>query len=300
MLLKNSPNFFIIGAAKAGTTSLYDMLNQHPQVYFPFVKEPAYFCDDEYYAKGNDWYLNNFFRQVEKQPARGEATSRYLFFGNKVAPRIYTFPQVQTPKFISIFRDPAKLVYSFYWNSIREGHETLAFSDALQAEAGRMLSMQNQLENRGQILFAYSRIAQYARQISHFLEIFPRENFLFLLTEDLPNNPTLISSLQSFLGLDDYSKSIQPVNSNQVALPKNRNLHSWLRNRSWIKEIIKPLIPFSIRYKLKTSALEHNLQNFTPPEMDPEIANSLRVHYSEDTRRLQDIIQRDLSKWLPL
>jgi hypothetical protein len=175
----------------------------------------------------------------------------------------------------------------------------LSFSEALQAESNRMLSLQTQLEKQGQILFAYSRLAQYARQISYFLQIFPSENFLYLLTEDLSDSPALIARLQSFLELDDYSTDIHPIKSNPASLPKNRNLHSWLRNRSWLKEVLKPFIPFSVRYKIKMAAIDNNLENITPPEMDPEIANALRKHYSEETRRLQDIIQRDLSKWLP-
>ena len=67
------PNFYILGAAKAGTTTLYELLEQHPQVYMPYDKEPAYYCDDEYYAKGEAWYLRTFFGQAAEKPFRGVA-----------------------------------------------------------------------------------------------------------------------------------------------------------------------------------------------------------------------------------
>lgn len=294
------PNFFIIGAAKAGTTSLYDILHQHPQVYFSFVKEPAYFCDDAYFGHGDEWYLSTFFAEAREQPVRGEATSRYLYFAKKVAPRIAEFSRPDTPKFIAIFRDPAKLVYSFYWNSIREGHETLPLAEALQAESDRMSRLKVELESRGQILYAYSQVGRYAQQITQYLALFPREQFLFLLTEDLMDFPSLLTRLQTFLNLEDHSPEIKPVKSNHSALPKSSKLHQWLRNRSALKEIFKPFIPFSIRYRLKMSALEKNLGEFTPPALEPEVENSIRRYYSEETTRLQDLIQRDLSSWLPI
>jgi hypothetical protein len=300
MILENKkPDFYIIGAAKAGTTSLYDILCQHTQVYFPFDKEPAYFCDDEYFSRRDEWYINTFFSMSGENQVRGEATSRYLYFAEKTALRIFEFSRPMLPKFIAIFRDPAKLVYSLYWHSVREGHETLSFKEALAAEKDRMVKLQAQLETRGQILFAYSRVGLYAQQVRQYLSFFPREQFLFLITDDLLNFPVLISRLQKFLDLEDQSAKIKPVTSNVSALPRSNMLHQWLRKRSMAKDLLKPFIPFSIRHKLKIATLEMNLRKFTPPEMDEEMANSIRAHYREETDQLQNILDRDLSSWLP-
>ncbi len=108
-LADKAPNFFIIGAAKAGTTSLYDALRRHPQVFLSVEKEPAFFCDDEYFRRGNDWYLRTFFREARGEPSRGEATSRYLFFGEKVAPKDSGILGTDIAEnFIVIFRDPVR------------------------------------------------------------------------------------------------------------------------------------------------------------------------------------------------
>jgi len=295
-----APNFFIIGAAKAGTTSLYDILYQHPQVYLPFDKEPSFFSDDTYFSRGHEWYIKTYFKKAYNYPLRGEATSRYLYFGKKVAPRIYGFSQPEFPKFIVIFRDPAKLVYSYYWNSVREGRESLPFKAALLAEQDRMTKLKIQMESNGQMSYAYSRIGSYASQIMQYLKLFPIDRFLFLLTEDLMDFSSLVTNLQTFLGVKEYSVYIKPMKSNVSALPKSRKVHQLLRNRSVLKDIVKPFVPYPIRHKLKISALEINLRRFTPPELDAEIANSIREHYSEETKRLQDIIQRDLTNWLPV
>ena len=293
------PNFFIIGAAKAGTTSLFDILRQHPQVYFPFDKEPAFFCNDGYYKKGEEWDLNTFFRQTHHKPLRGEATSRYLYFAEKVAPRIKRFSLPASPSFIAIFRDPAKLVYSYYWNSVREGHEDLPFKDALIAEKNRMAKYQVQLENKGLIRFAYSKIGLYAQQVEKYLNYYPKDKFLFLLNEDLSDFSPLAHQLQDFLGLDDHFTQLSPKKSNPTALPKNSNLHNWLRKNSKIKNLLKPLLPYRLRYKLKENILESNLRVIIPPDLDDETTNFIRTLYSEEIKRLQEIICRDLSKWLP-
>jgi len=292
------PNFFILGAAKAGTTSLFDMLNQHPQVYFPVVKEPAFFCDDTYYARGMDWYAQTYYQASDGQPARGDATSRYLFWGEKVAERIQSMGLSNPLRFIIIFREPASLVHSFYWNSVREGHENLEFAQALDKEAERLAERGTQLKIEGQILFAYSRIGMYAQQLKYYLAIFPREQFLFLLTEDLKDFSALTKKMQHFLELDDYSANIKPMNSNSAALPRSASLHQWLRNRSRIKDVLKSFVPYNIRHRMKMSALEMNLKAFKYPELDAALAARLRAHYRSETLELQSLIERDLSAWL--
>ena len=109
------PNFLIIGAAKSGTTALYDLLKQHPQVYLPFDKEPLFFSRDDYFAQGAEWYAERYFKEGESFRARGEATPHYLYWAEKVAPRIARTFGGRPPKFIAIFRDPVQRAYSWYW-----------------------------------------------------------------------------------------------------------------------------------------------------------------------------------------
>ncbi len=291
------PNFFILGAAKAGTTSLFDALSQHRQVYFPLVKEPAFFCDDAYYARGLGWYSQTYYQASGGQPARGEATSRYLFWGEKVAARIHLMSPSNPPRFIVIFREPASLVHSFYWNSVREGREPLALEDALEQESERLAQHSAQLKVEGQILFAYSRIGLYAQQLKYYLELFPRGQFLFLLTEDLKDFSALTKKMQSFLELDDYSAKIQPTASNSAALPRSTTWHQWLRNRSALKDILKFFVPFNLRHRLKMSALELNLKPFQYPALDAAIKRRLQAQYRDEIIALEKMIGRDLSAW---
>ena len=87
--LSKLPNFFIIGAPKAGTTSLFNILETHPQVYGSSVKETGFFSKDDRYNKGLIWYQETFFQESQGFPVRMEATPTYLTWSEKTAHRIH-------------------------------------------------------------------------------------------------------------------------------------------------------------------------------------------------------------------
>lgn len=290
------PNFFIIGAAKAGTTTIYDILKKYKEVYLPVQKEPSFFCDNEYYGKGIDWYINTFFRNASKYPVRGEATPRYLYWGSRVIPRWLDIYHNNLPKIIVIFRNPADLVYSYYWQNVREGREDLSFSDALKNESQRMEDYHVFMDSRGRFTYAYSKIANYASQIKIFQEYFPSTNFLYLITEDLRDFPGLVCKLETFLQLEKkFWKN--PVTSNQASLPRSRFIHQWLSNRSRLKDVIKCFLPYNLRYRMKRKAIEINLQNTHVPPLNSKIRRKLTEDYLSEIKSLEKLIDRDLSGW---
>jgi hypothetical protein len=91
--------------------------------------------------------------------------------------------------------------------------------------------------------------------------------------------------------------SIRPVASNRAALPRSQALHQWLRNTSNFKEHLKKFIPFSVRHRLKMFAIDSNLRPFDTPPLDEGIAQSLRQQYAGEMKKLEQIIDRDLSAW---
>src|SRR5262249_16023816 len=82
------PNFFVLGAAKCGTTTLHGLLTAHPHIFMPKQKEPRFFDDDTYYTRGLDHYLRDHFRGAAGFNARGEAMPSYLASGRKARDRI--------------------------------------------------------------------------------------------------------------------------------------------------------------------------------------------------------------------
>lgn len=296
MMSGRLPDFLIIGAAKAGTTTLYDILHQHRHVGLSSAKEPGFFCDDQEYARGTAWYRDTYFSEAGDAAVLGEATPRYLYWGDTVMPRLQREYGDTLPRLIAIFRDPVALVQSFYWHSVREGRETLPLPDALAAEPARLASHGPRLRSQGLMTFGYRRIAQYATQLQPYLAGVPRERCLFLLTDDLRDFDTLLRTLETFLGIE-HDARVKPVVSNSAALPRSRRLNHWLRARSPLKDVLKHVVPFPVRHRLKVRAIDANLKPLRTPPMDPELALGLRRHYAGEMRALEQLIGRDLSAW---
>jgi hypothetical protein len=293
------PNFFILGAAKSGTTSLHDLLKQHPQVYFPFSKEPMFFSQDALYAQGLDWYAKSFFKGSESCPRRGDATPHYLYWAEKVAPRLKkVYPG--GPEMIVILRDPVVRAYSWYWNMVREGNESLSFEDALDAEANRLKSQYVTLQTKGAMLYGYVRGSQYVEQIQHFLTFFPREKLLLLLYEDLaaPQLTKTLDDINNFLGIEAHSTPIKSMVSNPAALPRSMSLQRWLRRQSAFREQLKRFIPQKARYFVKEQLIRMNLRPTNYPPMNEKTKQQLKSQFEGEIMKLQGLIGRDLTDWL--
>ena len=293
------PNFLIIGAAKSGTTALYDLLKQHPRVYLPFDKEPMFFSRDDYFAQGADWYVERYFKEGESFHARGEATPHYLYWAEKVAPRIAQTFGTRPPKFIAIFRDPVQRAYSWYWNMVREGFETLPFVEALENEPRVLKENWQAFQSFGLMTFGYVRGGRYATQLESYLSLFPRERFLFLLQEDLKsaNLDETMRRVFAFLQVDTEVR-VHEVTSNPAVMPRSRFVHTILHRGSRVKEWVKRQLPYGLRYRIKQTLTETNMQTFDYPSLDSRIAARLRETFADEVQRLSTLIGRDLSHWL--
>ncbi len=291
------PNLFIIGAAKAGTTALYDYLAQHPQVFLSRVKEPMFFSREENYARGLDWYEDVYFEGAEDFPVRAEATPHYLYWSEKVAPRIKEVYGERPVKFIVSFRDPVSRAYSWYWNMVREGREDLDFYEALQAEECRLNQNRHELYQLGSMVYGYSAGSRYASLLQPYLELFSRENFFFVFQDDLRSrvNETC-KEIFNFLGIES-SIQIKTSNSNPAAMPRSRLLHKILRRRSLFKGFVKLLMPGGVRRPLKKKMLRANLKATPYVPLDPQLAHELRLTYRTEIERLEKITGRELSSW---
>jgi len=181
------PSFIILGAQKAGTTALFHMLSQHPDILPPRKKELDHFNVEEEYAKGMGHYLSNFpVRSIRRKMTTFEASPAYLFHASKVAPRLKKhLPKVTC---VIILRDPVIRAYSA-WNMFRDfksgatpkiWHESRTFRQALDDElAGRP----------GYQYHQYLFGSHYAEQIACFQEHFPKDQLIIRSYLDLKRDP---------------------------------------------------------------------------------------------------------------
>lgn len=205
--LRREPNFLIIGAQKAGTTSLHYYLNQHPDVAMSSLKEVHYF--DANYRKGRNWY-RSYFPLLMNARAKcvGEASPYYLFHPEVPSRVRENYPQV---KIIILLREPASRALSQYKMERRKGRENIeTFSAALGAERQRMFDAVERMSTKPLKLDfehqAYSYISRgmYYEQISRWLKYFDKRNFLVLESDVLFRDPKrCLSHVYEFLGVGE-------------------------------------------------------------------------------------------------
>lgn len=185
------PNFFILGAQKAGTTYLAQVLSQHPEVFFSEPKETMFFSkklerNAERYAE----YLKEYFGEAQSQPWRGEGSTTYLQWSG-VIEEVQRFVPGK-PKFIVCLRQPLAKAISFYVHNWRRDRyapgTTLTETLDLPVQSSPFAS------------------SLYAESIERWLKAFPREDFLFLKFDLLQENPSgFVNEATKFLGIEPVS-----------------------------------------------------------------------------------------------
>jgi hypothetical protein len=289
------PNFFIIGAMKAGTTALYYYLAQHPEVYMSPVKEPNFFCS-EVQASRDDSSLahietyHGLFKDVSDEKAIGEASHCYLYEPEAVA-RIQRY--LPGAKFVAVLRDPVDRAYSHFLHMVRDGTEPLTdFAQALQEEEA------GAYRNRG--FQDYVGRGLYYRQLKRYLDVFGRERVKVYLYEDLSNAPVrVLQDTFRFLEVNDSFVPDVSLRRNVSGSPRYKTLDKILRRPSPIKDALKLYLPAGLRWRLSRAFDDLKSRNLVqPPAVEPEIKRRLRGTYREDVLNLQELIYRDLSEWL--
>ncbi|MFD1678000.1 sulfotransferase family protein [Alicyclobacillus fodiniaquatilis] len=297
--MERKPNFFIIGAAKSGTTSLFHYIQQHPDVFMSDVKEPHYFCSPDFPERfqgvGDEGFSDqtirtrqrylNLFRGVKNERVIGEASVYYLVYPN-VAQRIKDFNP--NAKMIVILRNPVERAFSAYMHTIRDNRESLSFEKALQMEAQRK-------EQGYQPLWWYTEVGYYAQQLAIYMSTFAPEQLKVFLYEDLRRSDMLLAELLQFLELRDDVVIDTTIRHNVSGAPKARALYDFLAKPNIVKEAVKPFLPPQFRQKIG-----HQMKNLILSQIRPApaIVDFLKSEFREDILNLQDLIHRDLSAWL--
>jgi sulfotransferase family protein len=292
------PTFFIIGAGKSGTTSLYHYLKQHPDVYMSPVKEPLFFAfagQRPNYAgpegaKINARAITSFdayqalFREGAGRTALGEASSAYLYYPCAAERIRQLLPQA---KLIVILRCPADRAYSNYLHALRIRSEPIKnFVGALEAEPHRIAANWSHF-------YHYRAKGWYFRQLKPWVDLFPRDQFLFNLYEDLQQNPgELMRRVFQFIGVDPNVPIHTQQRFNVSGRPLGIQLHHFLQSGSPLAQL---LLPKRMRADLKKAVLKINLRkDYMPPDVRRELLND----YAPDIAQLSSLIGRDLSAWL--
>lgn len=294
------PNFLIIGAMKAGTTSLYRYLSQHPQIYMSPVKEPRFFAPESHPASqtgdrpGKSSFVGDLatyqalFDGVTTETAIGEASPIYIYSPNAPERIQHLLPEV---KLIAVLRHPAERAFSHYLHVWQSGREPLnTFAEAIATEDQR-------IQANWSSLWHYRQRGLYYQQLQRYFERFDAAQIKIYLNEDLRNDtPATLKSIYQFLAVDDSVELDASTKHNTAKkTPKNAWLHQFLTQKNPIKSALKPFLPTQLRQRVRDRAIASNLAT---PQLLPEMRQQLTDWYRDDILQLQDLIKRDLTHWL--
>ena len=297
----NHPNFFIIGAAKAGTSSLYKYLAQHPEIFLSPVKEPHFFSYREraVFSKGPgdvdrfsdatpdlDSYLG-LFKNVANEKAIGEASTTYL--DSLEAPgRIREF--APKAKIIVMLRNPVDRAYASFMHLRRDGVEPYAvFERALEQEETRIKNEWSPLWHYKARQFTHEKLARY-------YALFPKPQIrVYSYDKWRRDNAATLKDIFSFLEVHDAYLPDLSRSYNVGGVPKNEQMHRILLHQSVLKSIVKSIVPPGYRTLLKRRLLRANLQR---PELSSKVRRELLSMYKEDIMKVQQLTELDLSHWL--
>jgi hypothetical protein len=304
------PNFFIVGAANSGTTSLYTWLKQHPEVFLPALKEPHYFAqvrpsfEQRYlrtYVTEETAYLK-LFRRGAVYRVIGEASPSYLF--DAEAPlRIHSV--VPQAKIVILLRDPVERAHSHYLMDVREGVQDRDFYQAVEEDWYRSQKGWGRSH-------LYVELGLYAKQVDRYLSTFGSQQVLILMFEEMKgaahNGKSALAKVLRFLDVDvsylDQIDTSYAENSFGVAR------WSWARRLAGsnrVRRVGQILVPPSLGSNQAVKRLIFQRFFVKPgprPEVDRRARDFLCSIFDPDIRALEERLDRRLPElrrtWAPL
>jgi hypothetical protein len=306
------PDFFIVGAPKCGTTSLYRMLKEHPRIFMPDLKEPRFLASDARAAAGSrsegdiisypetlEDYLA-LFAEAREDQLIGEATTNYLWSRTAAARIAELAPHA---RIIAILREPASLLRSLHLQLLQGQLETESnLRKALSLEAARREGRHIPATSRRPALLQYSEQVRYVEQLRRYHDVLPAEQILVLIYDDYrADNWATLRRVLRFLGLPD-DVPIEVTKANVT----NQTVRSW-----WLKRALRsltmgegpitrsagPAIKALTTRRMRHGALrtiDRNIVNAPPPAPDERLMTELRRRFLPEVVALSEYLDRDL------
>ena len=311
------PNFFIVGAAKAGTTSLYHHLDQHPDIYMSPLKEPCYFAsevrpenfeadsqlralqaveDVRHFLNGPmnekrsegiicEWkdYVR-LFAGATTQTAVGESSVSYLW--SRTAARKIA-AQMPNAKIIMVLRSPAERAFSQYLHTVSDGYITESF----QSYVGASLRHTGE---RFSLYHPFLEMGFYADQVQRYFDCFPRNQIRIWIYEETRKRPReFLREVLEFLEVDNAFAPDISKRHNQPHIARMVKPAQTLR-RLGVWQMLRRLTPAPVRARLRC-ALYRPTGSVT---MDAADRALMLDFYRSDIHRLEGLLNRDLNAWL--
>ena len=300
------PNFLIVGAAKAGTTSLYYYLNQHPEIQMSKVKEPFFFAymndPNVTFRSGDNPEIITSSSEYEKlydlsanHKVLGESSTWYLYLYEKTIKNIKEYYENVEPKIIVFLRNPIERCWSHYQMNVDNGWEdsTKTFEEVIEPKI-----IKQRLSNSWAPTYDYIGYGMYYEQVNAYIKNFSNVK-IFLFDEFIKNRENVFLEIFNFLGIDNEFKPNTKVKYNFSGNPKNKFLNYILFEDNNVKKFLRPLIDKmnSVKF-IDDMVLRIRSGNKEKIEMNSETKHKLNIIYKDKILKLQELLNIDLNHWL--
>ena len=300
--MKNKlPNFLIVGAAKSGTSSLHNYLNQHKEVFMPSyneegmkVKEPRFLIKNavENRLHNGVWSweeYQNLFKGVTGEKVVGESSVLYLYYYELAIENIKKYLGKEI-KIIIMLRNPTDRAYSAFQHVSRGFQEQNSFEESLLIEEGR-------LDRNPDLtpMVMYQEMGMYFKMVKSFQNNFKNIHIIFY--DDFRDNTEKeMKKTFQFLGLS-LSTDIDFFTRHNVGGKRWKNdkmKHFFMKNNP-IKSLFKKVFSSSFRIKIRNNMVSVSTNRVVP--MNVETRVKLNNTFKEDVEKLSELLNRDLTKW---
>ncbi|WP_345969905.1 sulfotransferase domain-containing protein [Sulfurimonas sp. HSL1-6] len=285
------PNFFIVGAPKAGTTSLYHYLSEHPEVFMSEPKEVNFFSKEEIEAQGlyyDDFKAGNLakyealFEDAGTAKAIGEGSVSYLFYP-KTPQKLHD--AIPDAKIIILLRDPVERGYSHYLMDYRLGLVSQPYEEVVHQTGNH--------KHKKLYYQQYVALGLYYEQVKRYLDLFGLNQVKIYFQEDLRKDTEgVIQDLYKFLKIETNTQLDLAREHNAFSMPKNALIHRLYSSRN-IRKTLSALLPDAVKEIVMNRLFERKKK----PQLDPELRNELVAIYRPDIEKLEALLNKDLSHW---
>jgi len=274
------PNFLCVGAAKAGTTTLWRALKQHPDVFVPPQGEVHFFNTRQYTEKGIDWYKDLFAENYSGETAIGDVSPGYMSV-RAAAGRIRETLGADV-KLVFLLRNPAERAYSHYMREVAGGNEQIPFLEAIELEAseGRKTS--------------YLKGGKYYSHISRFLEYFNFDNMKFIIFDDFTSSQKdKLKEIFRFINADDIELG-KTIHANKGGTPRHEAFRFLFSDDNTYIVKMRELIARS--NILQNTARKIFKKSYDRLDND-KIVDINESYFKKDIKKLEQLLDCDLKRW---
>ena len=278
------PEFVVLGAAKAGTTSLHQYLGRHTYIYMADPKEPQFFSRDEVFARGEQWY-RSLFAGARPNQVCGEGSTTYTRWPHTADAATRLCAMLPDVRLIYLMRHPVDRAYSHYAHHMRLG-VTKSFERALAQDE------------------IYVDCSLYMKQLERYLRFLPRELILPLLTQDLQERRReTLEQVQRFLDVPVEPIAEPPINANVSGSDHfiRRYTTGLVRRLPGSSAVVGRVAPQTRQRAfqwIKRSPVGRLLaRGHRLPPMTPQVRAMLLARFREPNRELEAFLGRSLAHW---